>query len=722
MLGGFELSSADGGDLTPPRRKLRALIALLALAPPAGWSREQLTALLWGDRDEEQARGSLRQALAELRRCLGVSALLTDREMAAFDPAVVSVDAVEHARLAAAGELEKAAALYRGELLEGVSLPDSGFADWLLVERTRLHDLAVGVFARLLETQDGGVGVATAERLLQLDPTREELHRALMQLYAARGDRSQALRQYQICRDILNRDLDVEPEPETERLYKEIQSSTKGVVAAQRRPPESVEAGAAAAADAGRGDRPRSGSVPASRASFTPASRWTRLGIAAVVALALLGGAAWWSWPHAPPSHKPVVAVLPFDNIADDAASRRLADGLTEDVITDLARFPEFGVIASNSTEIYQGKPVDARAIGAALQVDFVVDGSIQRDGERIRITAQLVDTKSGENLWSERWDRPDEDIFSVQAEISDQIANRLGGGAGVVQETGRIAAHRKPPGNLTAYELYLLGTEETEQLNRADVEKAIELLTRAVELDPGLARAWVELYHAHSTLAAFGVEPEKNRRVANDAAERSVRLDPGDAEAHAVLAKSLGLRNDLVRAEAEFDIALSLAPNAAEILTFYSSWASTFGKPERGAEIVDQVIRLNPDYPTWNAYHFSYAYFMAGRYEDALRTMDRLTLDHYLRHQWVLRPSALAAEGRTEEAKTWVQKALERHPDLTIEGWANKPGFNDVERQRFVDTMRLAGFPPCAEPGALAEVEHRVRLPECEQQSSMSN
>ncbi len=222
MLGGFELTSADGGDLTPPRRKLRALVALLALAPAAGWSREQLTALLWDGRDEEQARGSLRQALAELRRLLGASALLADRETAAFDPALVSVDAVELSRLAAAGELEQAAALYRGELLEGVSLPDSALADWLLVERTRLHDLAVGVLARLLDTQSGDVAIGTAERLLQLDSTREETHRALMRLYAAAGARSRALRQYQICRDVLQRNLDVEPEPETEWLCKEI--------------------------------------------------------------------------------------------------------------------------------------------------------------------------------------------------------------------------------------------------------------------------------------------------------------------------------------------------------------------------------------------------------------------------------------------------------------------------------------------------------------------
>ena len=334
-----------------------------------------------------------------------------------------------------------------------------------------------------------------------------------------------------------------------------------------------------------------------------------------------------------------------------------------------------------------------------------------------MRITAQLVDARSDKNLWSDRWDRPDEDIFAVQAEISEQIANRLGGGAGLVQEAGRIAAHRKPPSNLTAYEFYLLGTEKLEQITRADLEEAIRLLERAVEIDPGFARAWIELVQSHKVLAGFGVEPEKHNRIAADAAARAVRLDPSDAEAHSVLGWTLMEQGDLMGAKAEMDAALSLAPGAAEILTFYGAMASGFGEPDRGADMVDQAIRLNPNYPMWSAAPFSRAYFMAGRYEDALRMIDRLTPDNYWRVTWVMHPSALAAIGRVDEAKTWVQKALVRHPELTIEGWANEPVFNDAERQRFIDTMRLAGFPPCAKPEALAKIERPLRLPECESQ-----
>ena len=254
VLGGFELIGADGGSLALSGRKLRALVALLALPPSLGWSREQLTALLWGDRDEELARGSLRQALAELRRLIGDAPLVADRETVALDPAAVTIDAVEFAALSAGGQWDRAAALYRGDLLAGVSLPNGAFADWLLVERTRLHDLAVQVLTRLLERQSGDQAIETAHRLQVLDSDREETYRALMRLYAAKGDRSQALRQYQLCRDHLQRDLGVKPEAETERLLEEIKSRV-----ARTAPPSAPEKSAGDAAAAGP---PRSAGRP----------------------------------------------------------------------------------------------------------------------------------------------------------------------------------------------------------------------------------------------------------------------------------------------------------------------------------------------------------------------------------------------------------------------------------------------------------------------------
>lgn len=345
----------------------------------------------------------------------------------------------------------------------------------------------------------------------------------------------------------------------------------------------------------------------------------------------------------------------------------------------------------------------------------FVLEGSIQRQSDRVRITAQLVDTKTGHHLWSENWDRPAEDVFAVQSEIADQVANRLGGGVGLIQEAGRAAAKRKRPEKLSAYDFYLLGSEKIEKLTKEDEEQAVTFLNRAVELDPALARAWVELYHAHEILELFGVDPESNRKAAADVAERAVTLDPSDAEAHAVFGMSLANKGDMGRARSEFEKALRLAPGSSEILTFYTGFAARFGEPERGAQMVDQVKRLDPNYPMWASNFFAPAYFMAGRYEDAVKMLERMTPGSYQRWTWVVRSSSLAALGRTDEAAASAMEALKQHPDLTVESMINEPGLSTVERSRFMETMPLAGFPTCSKSEVLAKLDKPVRLPECE-------
>ena len=442
--------------------------------------------------------------------------------------------------------------------------------------------------------------------------------------------------------------------------------------------------------------------------------RWVWAAAGAAVVLGLAAAGTWWAINPAPPAVVPRVAVLPFEALNEDEGTRLLARGLTDDVVTDLGRIPEFEVLASGATAAYREGAADPLKIGAALGVAFVVEGSITREAGRVRVTAQLFDAGTGGSLWSDRWDRPAEDVFAVQSEIAETIANRLGGGAGLVQESGRIAAHRKPPESLSAYELYLLGTERLEQVTQPEVVAALGLLERAVTADPGLARAWIEIYHCHEMLGSFGVEPERNLAEAVAAAERALALDPSDPEAHAVYGSSLGNRGDFVRAEAEYETALRLAPNAAEILIFYIGWASTFGKPERGADLVERAIRLDPNYPNWANRPFALANFMAGRYDKAVAFFERLGTEKHNRWSWSAHAGALAALGRREEAAALVAQALAAYPELSIELVANEPGWSDAEHRRFVETMRLAGFPPCADAATLATVAAPQRLPEC--------
>lgn len=239
LLGGFEARLDSGPELALKGRKAQALLAYLAAAPGVAHSRDGLTGLLWGDRAEEQARGSLRQVLAELRRALdGIepSPLDAGREAVALDAHAVDSDVADLERLIAEGgpeALARAAELYRGELLEGFGAADPAFDDWLAVERSRLGELALSALGAMLDhlTEAGETerSVALARRLLALDPLREPVHRALMRLYAGQGDRALALKQYQACRGILARELDVAPEAETEALHEELRAGARSV-------------------------------------------------------------------------------------------------------------------------------------------------------------------------------------------------------------------------------------------------------------------------------------------------------------------------------------------------------------------------------------------------------------------------------------------------------------------------------------------------------------
>jgi TolB-like protein/class 3 adenylate cyclase len=437
---------------------------------------------------------------------------------------------------------------------------------------------------------------------------------------------------------------------------------------------------------------------------------------AITVLLALLAAGIWRLWPYEPPTARPAVAVLPFNNLGGDETTGRLANGITEDVIIDLARFRDLDLIAHNSTEVYKGKAVDVRQVGRELNVGYVLEGSIQRQADRVRITAQLIDTGTGGHLWSERWDRPVEDMFAVQGEVAEWVANKLAA-YGVLTEAGIAVAKRKRPRDLGAYDLYLLGTAARHRNTKEGVEEALRLLTRAVEIDPTLARAWVGLAWTYGWTEHFGADPATARQGREVAARRALELDPMDAEAHAAMAVALGLQGKLAQAEAELDRALSLGPSVSPVLVNYIGWASTLGRPEKGAELVDRAIRLDPSYPLWVATSFAYAYLMVGRYEDALRIIGRIPSESLRKNDLVYRAMSLAALGRADQARAVVGEALARFPNLSIESYAVlDPSWSETERQRLIETMRAAGFPLCAKPEELAKLERPVRLPECTQ------
>jgi adenylate cyclase len=619
LFGPVEVRAADGRDVTPLGKKLRALLACLALGNEKGWARERLCALFWNDRDEEQARASLRQALAELRRLIGKpSSLKSDRDMVALDPACITVDVSEFGRLAAAGQFEQAASLYRGDLMDGQIPSDGEFAAWLAVERTKLHDLAIEVLTKLAETQAGESAIATVQRMLQLDPAREGAHRMLMRLYAAGGRRGQALRQYQICRDILQRELDVSPEPETENLLKQLQSLSNRTTT-----DESVVAGKSSIAV-----------LP-----FKPD---------AVV--------------------KPSIAVLPFANMSGDSEQEYFSDGITEDVITDLSKISALHVVARNTVFTYKGRPTKIEQVAHELGVRYVLEGSVRKAGSRIRVAAQLIDGKDGGHLWAERYDRELTDIFAIQDEITQAIVDQLK--VKLLPEEKKTAP---PTENVEAYTYYLRGRQLFHEWTKPYLLLARRMFTKAVELDPRYARAYAGIADSESVLHVwYAAEVSIDNILAMSA--NALELDPNLAEAHASrgLALQLGERRD--EAIAEFERALALDPNLYEANFFYARLRWAHGEFEECARLFARAAEIRPD-------DYVSPLLLLNSCRSLGREADyqhwaRITVERCERaltlHPESPAPAsrgalALAHLGERDRAMDWADRALATDPDDTV-------------------------------------------------------
>lgn len=456
------------------------------------------------------------------------------------------------------------------------------------------------------------------------------------------------------------------------------------------------------------------GSRPAAPAKSQTERRAWRAVLALVVLAAAGAIALWWFTSESAPRGKPSIAVIPFDNLGQDEVTGRLADGLTEDIITDLARFREFEVIARNSVEAYKGKPVDAGEIQRALNVRYILEGSIQRQDDRVRVTGQLIDAASGAHVWSDRWDRPVADVFQVQAELSQKVAAKLSGIAGTIIAADREAARRKSPSDLNAYDLFVLATDDKQKETKDSIADCLTLLKKSLDIDPNFARAWTLLGSCYAVSLRWADNWDETNALYQQAVRRAVEIDPLDADAHAGLAFALGFAGDLRQSEVEFEKALSLNPNSADVLTRYAFWSVEFGKPDDGAAMAELAARLDPNAPPWALRMQSTALFAGGRAEDAIRIRKRVPREMFTDGDFIELAIYMAKLGRIDEAKSYAAEGLAAFPAISIESWTGDPGWSDAERQNTVALMRKAGFPPCASAEEFSKGGIKVRLPEC--------
>jgi len=393
--------------------------------------------------------------------------------------------------------------------------------------------------------------------------------------------------------------------------------------------------------------------------------------------------------PALPISDKPSIAVLPFTNMSGDPNQQYFIDGITEDIITELSRFRQLFVIARNSSFHYRGKDVDAKQVGRELGVRYVVEGSIRSADTRIRVTVQLIDARSGNHLWAERFDREIGALFEVQDEVARHIVATL---AGRVEEAEvRGAAHKRTE-SLPAYECLLRGIEHMRAFGPDENRLARELFERAVSLDSHFALA-----HAYLALAllcehGLGDAPDSVKDRALEAALTGLRLDQNDARCHQFLAQVHLFRREYDSALSHFERSLALNPNDANGIAQMGGGLAFAGQAEQGVELIRQAIRLDPFHPYWWWGELAIAYCAARRYLDSLEAIQRIS---GTKSCWLLAHEAAcyAQLGRQDEARVRVADVLRLKPDFRISSM--KPFYRDARHAEHIfEGMRKAGLP----------------------------
>jgi TolB-like protein len=448
---------------------------------------------------------------------------------------------------------------------------------------------------------------------------------------------------------------------------------------------------------------------------------WKQLGMSAA-ALLLIIAAGFWAMQgrNAGPSlpDKPSIAVLPFDNIGDDPKWERFADGITEDIITDLSHSKDLIVIARNSTEVYKGKPTDIRQVGRDLNVKYVLEGSIQSMGERVRVTTQLIEAASGSHVWSERYDRPVDDLFTVQNDLTQRIAATIAGSEGAVAEAERSRLRRKPPANLSAYDTYLLAMEAKHKVTKESLTEAEGLFRKALELDPHLARAYYGLATVQLYLIDLGLAPSVDEAMSKllEAGQKAVQLDPDDGNAHLALGGAYAYHGKAEQALAEFDRAEALSPSDADLLLVVAWSIPGFGKTERAVGLAEQALKLNPHYPDWYNQGLSYVFFFGEQFQKSVKY--RSLVKEPLALDYAFLAMSYAYLGRMSEAEAAAANVKKLDPTWIAERYlSDTGGFAEKEGELFVNGARKAGLSDCVPADKLKDMPNLIRIKSCDQQ-----
>lgn len=630
----------EGQPVVIPAKKSRALLAYLAQREGVEIARTTLTGLLWGERDEAQARASLRQALSELRAALGPAAdvLTATKESVLWkaNSAWVDTRSIEAALSAGeAGALDEAISLCGGEFLEGLAIDEPGFDQWLTAERERLRLLISSGLARLMSSAEQRRDIEEAInhglKLLQLDPLQEHVHRNLMRLYTAQGRPDAALAQYERLEHELTSQLGVTPDAETAALLRSIRSS-----------------------------RREGASRPQAK-------------------------------PTAPIPGKPSITVLPFVNLSGDREHGFFADGLTQDIIAALSQIKELFLVSNSS----RGTRADNADLAKELGVSFILEGSVRAAGQRIRVTAHLIDGSTAGHIWSERYEGNLGDIFAVQDQITHAIALAMQ----IKLTDGDMARFWEgQTRDLRAWEKMVAARDAFLRFNRTANAHARHLLEEAVSIDPNYTGAIVLHGMTYWWDARFNksIAVEHSLRLAEEDSRKSLALNPDLGIAYMLRGGIAWLRDEHDQAIKLVEQAVRLAPSDAHSVAFLAMLYMYGGEYERSLTTLKLAMRLCPQYPSWYTYYHALDHMWLGNYETAIDLAET-----YMRQEpdepfaFAILAMMLAFQGRKKEAAEMIKRLRDRFPDFGMTEMRMSQHYREHAKfEKIFKALREAGLP----------------------------
>jgi len=389
---------------------------------------------------------------------------------------------------------------------------------------------------------------------------------------------------------------------------------------------------------------------------------------------------------------KPTVAVLPFANMSGDPEQEFFVDGLTEDILTELSRRRELFVISRTSTFVYKGQAVNLREVAKKLGAQYLVEGSVRKAGDRLRVTVQLIDTASDAHIWAERYDRKLDDIFAIQDEVTAAIVATLPGRLEAAQHD-QLA--RKKPSSMAAYECVLAAKVLHHRSTRADNVEALKLIDRALELDPDYAHAHAWRGCILGQAWGFGWCADKDAIFAEIAVEleKALSLDENDADVHRILAAVNIARNDLIRARYHQERALALNPNYDLVVVQMGELLTWLGRPEEGIEWVQKAMQLNPHHPARFWSHLGKAHFAARQYGRSIESFMHLSAMDVQQHAFVA--ACYGWLGDRTAAAAHVARLRELESGFDLEKFLKTMHYaNESDRQHFREGLTKAGIP----------------------------